>query len=126
VPGKDAGHGTLEAGAPVFKRLARDRSRSIPPRSDSRPGCYARKGMTRSSFQGHGAFFTTRDRLGSGMKPSPFRREHATTLQISRVPRTASIFFGKMFGRSAEKSWQRRASFSDSDRTCGRKQSRCE
>jgi len=78
------------------------------------------------SFQRDVAVSTTPRRPETGMNTSRIRHQPATTLQFSGVPDTASIFFGKMFDESDEKSWQRRARFSDSDRTCGRKQSRCE
>jgi len=79
-----------------------------------------------TGFQRHAGFFAHSDRLGTGINTTLFR--HIPPLSLGKFPRThtARLFSGKMFGVLDEKSWQRSAWFSHSDRTCGRKRMRCE
>lgn len=78
------------------------------------------------SFQRRAGFPALRDGPGTRMDASSLRYKQAAPLRTSRVTGTARLFCGKMFAVFAEKSWQRRAWFSDSDRTCGRERARCE
>jgi hypothetical protein len=64
--------------------------------------------------------------LGAGIHPAHFRRDPAAALQTWAFSGTARFFCGKMFSKFTEKSWQQSARFSESDRTCGRKQARCQ
>ncbi len=79
-----------------------------------------------TGFQKNAGFLALCDRLGTGMNTTLFR--HIPPLSLGKFPRTrtARLFSGKMFGDLAEKSWQRSACFSHSDRTCGRERAWCE
>ena len=60
------------------------------------------------------------------LEPASMRHFRAIPQRVFPRAFTARLFCGKMFGVSDEKSWQQSAWFSDSDRTCGQKQARCE
>ena len=78
------------------------------------------------SFQSHAEISAHCDRLGTRMNATLMRHDPCAPLRTVARTHTASIFCGKMFAVFDEKSWQRRAWFSDSDRTCGQKRARCE
>lgn len=78
------------------------------------------------SFQSRAEIAAHCIRLETGIDTTLFRHNPSAPLRSSEPAHTASIFCKKMFGKFTEKSWQRRACFSDSDRTCGQKRARCE
>ena len=77
-------------------------------------------------FQRHAEISAHCDRPGTGIDTTLIRDDHTAPLRTFADRRTARLFCGKMFGLFAEKSWQRSAWFSHSDRTCGQKPARCE
>ena len=99
-----------------------------PPRRSKTPACEMRSPGSRMnpSSQGGTAEIVPSRSPTIGMKWSLDRHCTATSRLISTLAARASIFCRKMFALFGKISWQRRAWFSHSDRTCGQKPARCE